>query len=279
MRMDGHGLSRQDRIRADNDYMKMKLMLERGAQFGISANGHDIPPELENRFLRNVLEFESMNENTAFITVFEKLGRPSAFRPSAQIPDHEIGEAWKELLDCLNEHQVTIGVCSPNVGPRDLYRFATEELFDMQVSSIDMPGLVHGFIYDEFHPDPVYDNPRSVIEGFIEPLFSDRPVDSMHYYSRLDLRLNEHYPLSQRQFMNLVNHFKSGYTGFSDVQLSDVTCTVDGRDSVVSGCYHVKAHVEGKMLPLGGNWTATLTEHPATGVWDIHSVEIQGIPF
>lgn len=277
--MDGHGLSRQDRIRADNDYMKLKLMLERGAHFCVSSDGKDLPPELENRFLRNVLEFESMSENTAFISVFEKLGRPTRFPLASQLDDVALESEWKELLTCLNEHQVTIGVCSPNVDTRELYRFVTEELFDLQVSSVDMPGLVHGFIYDEFHPDPVYDNPRSVIDGFIEPLFADRPLGSMHFYRRFDLRLNGHGSLSQRQFMNLVNHFKSGYSGFSGLQLSDVRCSVSGGESVVSGVYHVQAHVEGRTEPLTGNWTAGLTEHPSTGIWDIHSIEIEGISF
>ncbi|RYY61524.1 MAG: hypothetical protein EOO05_06065 [Chitinophagaceae bacterium] len=279
MRQDGQGMSHQEKLRADNDYMKMKLMLERGAKFGTSDFAGELPPEIENRFLRNVIEFESLNEKRAFVKVYEKLGCPRQFIPVDRVPDAEIDAAWKELLGFLNQHQVTIGVCSPNVKTRELYRFVTEELFDQQISSVDLPGLVHGFIYDEFHPDPSFDNPRSVIEGFLEPLFSERQVENIHFFRRFDLRLNEHYPLTQRQFMNLLNHFKKRYDQFAGLKLGDIGCTVHGAVSEVTGDYQVECSSGGSQSILEGSWTVTLAEHAANGVWDICSVQIGGIDF
>ena len=279
MRQEGQGLTPQEQLRADNDYMKMKLMLERGAKFGSSGQENDLPPEIENRFLRNVMEFESLNDKRAFIKVSEKLGSPEQFIPEEHIDDSRIDHAWTELLAFLNRHQITIGVCSPNVKPRDLYRFVTQELFDLHISSVDMPGLVHGFIYDEFHPDPAFDNPRSVIEGFLEPLFSSRPFEAMHFYRRFDLRLNDHYPLSQRQFMNLVNHFRNNYEGFSRLQLSQVCCSIDGSVSDVSGKFRVEAARKEDITLLEGAWTISLSENPLSGVWEINSARIGGISF
>ena len=272
--------SRSERIQTDNEYLKMKLMIERGAQFRFIPGAESVPPEVENRFLRDILEFESLNENKAFIEVFEKLGRPSQFVPVDQITDDHIEQAWRELVTCLTRHQITVGVCTPNVGIRELYRFVTEELFRLHISSVDMPGLVHGFIYDEFHPDPLYDNPRSSIEGFIEPLFQAKPFSAMHFFRRFDLRLNDQYPLSQRQFMNLVNHFKNEHKGFHGLQVKNVRCSIEDGLSVVDGTYEVSAsRKDGAILDYSGSWQVSLSENPATGVWDISSVQVDGISF
>src|SRR4051812_22182602 len=222
---------REDELRADNDFMKMKLMLERGATFGSGEQLRRIPAELENNFLRNVLEFESLNDGHAFITVRQKLGDVRRFAPVDEIDDEHIDHEWRELLTYLNSHQITVGVSSPFVCSRQLYRFVTEELFDLQISSVDMPGLVHGFIYDEFHPDPAFDNPRSAIEGCLEAIFCVEPMRAMHFFSKSGLRLNENEALTRRQFMNLVNHFKSGYDQFSTLTVKDVSCLIDADRS------------------------------------------------
>ncbi|MET0636000.1 MAG: hypothetical protein ABWZ25_08215 [Chitinophagaceae bacterium] len=279
MRQAGKDRSRNENLRADNDYMKMKLMLERGAKFGVVGPDKILPPEIENLFLRQVIEFESLNDTRAFIRVGDKIGRPARFLPADQIPEEEIGRFCRDLLEFLNDHQITIGVCSPNVSHRELYRFVTEELFELNISNVDMPGLVHGFVYDEFHPDPLYDNPRSVISGCIEPIFCIKPIGSMHFYRRFDLRLNDHYPLGQQEFMNLVNHFKSGYEELDELYIGEVGCQVEGVLSSVTGNFKVHTVKGGNSTWLEGQWKVELVEHPVTGVWDIISVQIDQIRF
>lgn len=44
-------LDEEERLRAENEFLKMKLMLERGAQFGLGEN-IDLPAETENQFLK-----------------------------------------------------------------------------------------------------------------------------------------------------------------------------------------------------------------------------------
>lgn len=99
----------------------------------------------------------------------------------------------------------------------------------------------------------------------------------MHFYRKFDLRLNDHYPLSQRQFMNLVNHFKKGYDAFSELFLHEIRCTVEESDSVVSGGYKVKAGSGGSIVILEGEWSVSMSLHPVTGVWDINGVQISGM--
>ncbi|MEI9806727.1 MAG: hypothetical protein WDO16_01940 [Bacteroidota bacterium] len=133
-------------------FLKMKLMLERGASFGGNEN-NELPPEIENQFLNNVMAFEDHFQDYKMIKVFDKIGRPHHFKPASEIPDDEIKKAWSELQAHLNEHSIDLDVCSPNIPVRELYRFAVEELFEQEMDDMDMPGWTTHFIYDEFHPD------------------------------------------------------------------------------------------------------------------------------
>ena len=45
-------LSEKEKLKAENDFLKMKMMLEKGAQFGAGPNSMELPPELENEFLK-----------------------------------------------------------------------------------------------------------------------------------------------------------------------------------------------------------------------------------
>ena len=48
----------EEQLKAENDFLKMKLMLEKGAEFHTSGDSMELPPEAENMFLKNIMEFE-----------------------------------------------------------------------------------------------------------------------------------------------------------------------------------------------------------------------------
>ena len=50
-------LNEEEKLKAENDFLKMKLMLEQGGHFG--GDGETpLPAEVENEFLKNVMAFE-----------------------------------------------------------------------------------------------------------------------------------------------------------------------------------------------------------------------------
>ena len=51
----------EENLRMQNDFLKMKMMAESGAIFG-GVEG--LPPEIENQFLNNILEFEKQNSTS-----------------------------------------------------------------------------------------------------------------------------------------------------------------------------------------------------------------------
>src|SRR5688500_7056147 len=130
------------------------------------------PPETENQFLQSVLDYENMYKNVVQVSVHEKIGLPTQFKPVNEITDDCIQQEWISLYNYMHSHGVDLNVSSPNITARQLYRFATEELFKMETDDTSMPGLMTCFFYDEFHPDYKYDNQRSAVDDCIMYFFN-----------------------------------------------------------------------------------------------------------
>src|SRR5204862_7356956 len=110
----------------------------------------------------------------------------------------------------LNEHGVELSACSPKVTARKLYRFALEELFQCEIDDVNIPGMMRGFIYDEFYPDHEYDNTKAAKDDCVEPIFSKEPFERTYQFSD-QLRLNNHFPMTRQEFKYLINRFHDAY--------------------------------------------------------------------
>ena len=132
-------MSEEEKLKAENDFLKMKMMLERGAEFEKTEKGNELSADIENQFLRNIMEFEKQFDQHKITTVYDKIGRPSQFKPVTEIPDTEIEDAWNELYNYMFDHGVDLTATNPNVTARELYRFTTEELFEHQTDDIVSP--------------------------------------------------------------------------------------------------------------------------------------------
>jgi len=198
---------KEEELRLENDFLKMKLMLEQGAQFGNMGTSDECPAEIENQFLRNIIEFERQFAEQKTIKVFDKIGRPTHFRSVNDIPEGKIDEAWRQLDEYLNSYSIDLAVCSPNISNKELYRFTVEELFEYEMDDMDMPGMTHCFTYDEFHPDHEFDNTNVAVNDCIAPMLVKKPFEWMHHFRRDGLRLNDHFPLTEDEFKLLVNRF------------------------------------------------------------------------
>jgi len=272
-------LSEEERLKAENEFLKMKLMLEKGAEFGKMETDTNLSPQIENEFLNYIAEFEKQSENPKYITVFEKIERPAHFKPVVEIPDNEIEGAWDKLLAYLSKYNISLDVCSPNISKKELYRFTTEELFQHEMSDMSIPGMMHGFIYDEFHPDPVYDNARTAKEDCINYILEKEPMQWTHHFKDENLRLNQHYPLTIEQFKNLVNRFKEAYDNLEIIEIAESTCVVKEKESWVTGTFQVNASLARTLIPFSGKWKVFFELDEELGYWYINDVNVEGIAF
>jgi hypothetical protein len=272
-----HPGKQEEDTRIENEIMKMKMMLEKDARF-YSAEGADIPPEIEKQFLQQIAAFSEEYEKKQKISVFEKLGSPNMFRNVSLIGEAEIHLAWERLKDHMTEHGIELHVCSPNVGSRELYRFTTEELFREETENINMPGLRTIFIYDEFHPDPLYDNEVLVREGLISDIFRKEDLLYESSYSREGFVFNEH-PCGRTHFISTLRLFKNAFDEIRLLNCEVSSCRVRDRYSVVSGNYRAVAILEKIETIYEGDFNVKLRQDNA-GDWRFTNISIKGFdPF
>lgn len=267
-----------EQLKTENDFLKMKIMLERGGHFG-NEGENELPPEVENEFLKNVIEFEKQFDEQKTIKVFDKIGRPGHFRPVSEIADDVIDEAWNELSNYLADYNIDLGACSPNISPRELYRFTTEELFEHEMEDISIPGMIHGFIYDEFYPDPVYDNSKAAQDDCIRYILQKQPLEWTHHFRKQDLRFNDHFPLTMEQFCRLADNFKNSYDDIEINEIKSSETVVNEKDSFVTGSYEIAATNGKEVCQLAGNWKVVFEKDDEWGYWYINEVKIEGIQF
>lgn len=271
-------LNEEERLKSENDFLKMKLMLEKGAHFG-GGNLKELDPGVENQFLSNIMEFEKQFEDCSQVKIFDKLGQPGHFPPASEIPDEAIEKAWEDLSAFLFEHGISLGACSPNISARELYRFTIEELFQEEIDDINIPGMMQGYIYDEFHPDHVYDNTRLAKEECIDLILRKDPLQWVHHFKTTDLWLNDHHPLSIEEFKDLVNQFKSAYDRLEVKELAETACVIEEKECRVTGSYKILVAPEKEIYTLSGNWEVEFELEEEMGYWYISKVRVEGIGF
>lgn len=270
-------LSNEESLKAENEFLKMKMMLEHGAHF--SDSSEEFSAQMENDFLKYVMEFEKQYANPSFITVFEKINKPDHFKPVAEISDDDIEKELEKLLDYFEQFDINLDVCSPNIKPREIYRFATEELFNEKMEDFNIPGMIFHFVYDEYHPDPVYENAKIATHNCLAEILSSHPMEYMFWFRRERLQLNEHRDLTVDQFKEKIQLFKDSYDFIADPDFTKVECHVEGNLSFVKGLYMLQVHLNNEVIELSGKWLVNIEKDPVTNCWDVVSVQVEGVRF
>ena len=265
-------LDDEERLKAENDFLKMKLALERGMQLNMGG-GADLPPEVENEFLKHIQEFERQFDQEKTIRLVDKIGNPGHFRKVAEIPDESLIDAYEELLGHLGKHGICFEVLSPNIDIRELYRFITEELFEHEMEDISIPGMFTHFIYDEFYPDPVYDNSR-IAHDLVADIFSERDLFYEIHYSKDGFTFNgaSH---NFESFKAIIQRFKSVYDGIVLESCNVDECVVNNSDCVVKGNYHATATIDGSENIYSGKFKINFLKTDI-GYWEVRELAIEG---
>ncbi|HEX5026754.1 MAG TPA: hypothetical protein VFV68_15850 [Agriterribacter sp.] len=139
--------------------------------------------------------------------------------------------------------------------------------------------MMTNFIYDEFHPDPIYDNTRTATEECINYILQKSTMEWMHNFQSDNLRLNAKFPLTAEQLKETVNNFKAAYDDLRIDNISSAECTVNGNDSRVSGSYSISLNAGIRNYTVSGNWDVYLERDQDLGYWYINNVQITGIDF
>ncbi len=139
----------EENIRLENEFLTIKLKAQYGDAFFMETNA-DLPPEIENQFLKNIMAFEDANINKATSTVYETIGKP-AYKPAEELVEGELSRELKRMNVLLQKHNLALDICDGPYPDLTIYKFITEELFAHELEMNGIPGMTMNFIYEEFH--------------------------------------------------------------------------------------------------------------------------------
>ena len=163
-----------ENFRMENEFLKMKIAAQFGGDFGAMEG---LPPDIENQFLKNILQFEdhTAHKPVAIKKVMDLLGHP-VFEPSATITDAAIDAALHHVMECYHQHDLHVDFIA-DYPERLKYEFLTTELLEHETdTSFMMPGMTWNFIYEEFHPNHGHDIEEQA-NNFIHAWFKqDKPI-------------------------------------------------------------------------------------------------------
>ncbi|MEO6134288.1 MAG: hypothetical protein ABIP35_03985 [Ginsengibacter sp.] len=165
----------EENLRMQNDFLKLKMMAQSGAIFGGDGT---LPPEIENEFLKNVLEFESMNAIPNSQTIGNILGNP-LFEIQKNYDDQKLEKEFDRLTKLLEEHSINVDFIAPQTN-RFKYDFITKELFNHETFFVPVKGMITNFLYEEFHPDHVSDI-KEITHRFLNDFLEKKLDDDSDY--------------------------------------------------------------------------------------------------
>ena len=150
------------------------------------------------------------------------------------------------------------------------------------MDDVDIPGCVSCFIYDEFHPDPVYESEKSLREIFFPALFSIAPIGKYFFcVDDHDLLVNGKLYTTLDQLKDAINYFKSFYEALDLMELHADPFSVQEDNTVnASGYYKAMARVSGDTgeIIFEGKFNVLL-QPDGVGYWCIKNLDMEGINF
>jgi hypothetical protein len=264
-----------EELRTENDILKMKLMLEYGASFESMHESEEIDPEITFQFLNHVLEYEKNADSSKLVSVGEILG-DHEFVSVNELKDGEVEDAIKFFQQKLNEKGIAISVLSPNVSPREFYRFLTEELLEVEMYDHFSPGM-YCFIYDEFHPDPYYENENTAVDYCIRHLLRKQEWITL-FDAAARISLNQYKDLSLQQFTDTVRKFRDRYREINCLSAEATKTTIRDQQCIVEGYQETGLCTEFQCHILKGFWEVSFSL-AEDGLWQVTSIKLEGIDF
>jgi hypothetical protein len=152
----------EENFRIENEILKIKLKAQYGDAFFMQSND-ELPPEIENQFLKNIIAFEDSRADAVFTTVYESLGKPD-YKSAEELNDTEITIALKRITAIMEQHNIALDINDGPYADRTIYTFITEELFAHEIEMNPVFGSGWNFIYEEFYPNDKADIEKNTHE-------------------------------------------------------------------------------------------------------------------
>ena len=151
----------------------------------------------------------------------------------------------------------------------------TGPFLELPLRALDSPGI-SCFVYDDFHPDPYFENEWTALECCIRPLLGQAPLLSFLPEGGL-ISLNGDVPIPATQCRARISRFHGRYEAIVSLRcealktsIRDERCEVRGRHT--SGLCSSEA-----CDIIEGYWRVDLLRN-GNGCWMVTGMSIEGIP-
>lgn len=141
----------EENLRLENEILKIKLKAQYGDAFQMEGS-KEMTPEIENQFLKSMMTFEEEYANVEYTTVYERIGKP-ACKTIDEMSRAQLKLALANLIKLLHKNYIGLDICDGPYPDEVIYRFITEELFNIKVEQKPVAGMECNFIYEEFYPN------------------------------------------------------------------------------------------------------------------------------
>ena len=273
MEEDKNELTPEEKIRQENDLLKLKLMAEQGAKF-FEGSETELSPTIENEWLNYIQNFEELHKNAKKISVYKLIGEP-AFEAEEDLDDASITKKLSELLEYMGEH----GVCLDYMDGYDdrvIYKFIVDELFIYEMDDVRMDGMVSHFIYEEFYPNHNHDLTQHTEEFIYQLLKSEWNEFASHTLCK-ELRQSGQEKVSEETFVEKIKLFQAAWKNFevTKEEITEVDFSLKKKKArVVVDLAYSAFTPNGEKVSFAGN--ALLGFRHQYGYWYINQAHIPG---
>lgn len=268
----------KENLRIENEILKLKMQAESGAYFNENSNT-ELPPEIENEFLRHVQQFEKAWKDVKQVKVYDIIGKPD-FTKADELSSPEIGNELKKLFTLLNKHNINLDVLG-KYEPLTIYRFITEELFEHETDDMQMPGMTTNFIYEEFHPNhkmDIEEKAKHFLGHWFEKSFNEYSWELNDPFILFDGTA-----LPKQQVMNKMNNFFYCYRSFFECKyaIADISFQLSDEEKGMGhaeGSVSYKGEMEnGEVIQFEGPFKLYMSNE--YGSWAIFYFIFPGFAF
>ncbi len=219
----------KENLSIENELLRIKLKAQYGDAFHMESNA-DLPPEIENQFLKNMMAFEEANENAEYTTLYKKMGKP-AYKAAEELSADEISIQLKRITAIMQEHNIGLDICDGPYPDEVIYKFITTELFAHEIELTPVFGMGWNFIYEEFYPNnkvEIEKNTHAFFKHWVSRDFGEFSTELGYHFITA-----EGMQLSREELMKKFKAFFESFDRFANdaytIQMIDFTAQENGE--------------------------------------------------
>lgn len=265
-------LSPEERLEAENNLLKAKLIAEEGALF-YEKEDQSLDPYLENQFLKHIALFEKALKNAGKVRIYDFIGAPQ-FIAASELSGSKLKKELKRMISILEDNGLEVYF----LNDCDLvtrYKFITEELFNHKIDNIRIEGTSCSFIYEDFHPNHEQDI-KQAASDFLDDLFEQpcNPYNKFHLMN--DMLSRDNLPLTRDEFIKAIVLFQIEWKEFMVTmkELQEIHFDIERRSAKVVLKLDYVAGSGEKAKRFSG--LAQLFFNYEEGYWRIKKTDIPG---